>query len=196
MNSLSVEDVLSRYVDRLKLVLDAVNTDNIKHLAETLLVVWREGRQVMICGNGGSAGNAIHLANDFLYGVGCGKVPGMKVEALPANSAVISCLANDEGYEYIFSEQIKAKGCPGDVLLVLSGSGNSPNVVNALNTAKERQLETFAILGFDGGQCLKLAKYPIHFPVNDMQVSEDTQLIVGHICMQWLSTRSAPFENR
>ena len=189
MDENSIESTYWQYVNNLTQAFERVNLTNVNQLAQSLLNTWREQRQFLICGNGGSAGNAIHLANDFLYGVGCGEVSGMKVEALPANSSVISALANDEGYESIFSKQINVKGQPGDILLVLSGSGNSPNVVNALKVANEMELETFAILGFDGGQCLDLAKYPIHFSVDDMQISEDLQLVVGHMCMQWLSTK-------
>ena len=163
----------------------------IQSLALQLRETWLEGNQVFICGNGGSAANAIHIANDFIYGVGaCGlgeKIPGIKVEALSSNSGVLTCIANDTGYENIYSYQLNVKANPNDLLIVLSGSGNSPNIINALLNAKEKKLKTFAILGFDGGKCLNLADKVIHFKVNDMQVSEDLQLIATHICMQWLS---------
>ena len=142
-------------------------------------------------GNGGSAANAIHIANDFIYGVGaCGlgeKIPGIKVEALSSNSGILTCLANDTGYENIYSYQLDVKANPKDLLIVLSGSGNSANIINALLKAKEKKLKTFAIVGFDGGKCLFEAEKVIHFKVKDMQISEDLQLIVAHICMQWLS---------
>jgi len=160
-------------------------------LARELQKCWIEGRQVFICGNGGSAANALHMANDFHYGVGaCGpepKLPGLKVEALPANTGILTCLANDTGYENIYAHQIRVRAEAGDLLIVLSGSGNSSNVIKALETAQELKLQTFAILAFDGGQCKELADNAIHFPINDMQIAEDTQLIIGHICMQWLN---------
>ncbi len=90
------------------------------------------------------------------------------------------------GYEDIFAEQVRVKGNPGDILIVLSGSGNSANVVKALETANAKGMKTFAILGYSGGRCRAIAQHPIHFAVDDMQISEDLQLIVGHICMQWL----------
>ena len=156
-------------------------------LAESLRIAWEEGNTVFFCGNGGSAGNAIHLANDFNYGIDKANGIGMKVDALPANQSIITCLANDEGYENIYSQQIKVKAKKGDILLVLSGSGNSPNIVNALEAGNEIGMKTFAILGFSGGKCKDLAQFPIHFAVDDMQVSEDLQTIVGHMCMQFLS---------
>jgi D-sedoheptulose 7-phosphate isomerase len=155
-------------------------------LATALRDAWQSGRHIYLCGNGGSAGNAIHLANDLLYGAGTRRGIGMRVEALSSNAAVITCLANDLGYEQIFAEQLRVKGNPGDVLIVLSGSGNSPNVVKALETGNSLGMTSFAILGFSGGKCRELARHPLHFPVDDMQVAEDIQLIVGHVCMQWL----------
>lgn len=141
---------------------------------------------VYFCGNGGSAGNAIHLANDFLYGIAKRTGGGLKVHALPANAAVLTCLANDVGYENIFSEQLAVFGRSGDLVVVLSGSGNSPNVVKLLKQAKDMGIESCAILGYDGGKCKEIADIVVHFPVDDMQISEDLQLIVGHMLMQWL----------
>ena len=139
-----------------------------------------------MCGNGGSAGNAIHIANDFNYGIDKNGGIGLSVEALPANTSVLTCLANDEGYETIFSQQLKVKATPDDLLIVFSGSGNSANVVEALKVGNEIGMKTYAILGYSGGRCKELAKFPIHFEIDDMQISEDLQLIVGHMCMQWL----------
>jgi len=158
----------------------------VQELGEALRHAWTKGHSTYLCGNGGSAGNAIHLANDFLYGVGVKNGGGMRVEALSANPAVITCLANDIGYENIYAEQLRVKAHQGDVLIVLSGSGNSPNVVKALETGNAIGMKTFAILGFSGGLCKELAQCPIHFEIDDMQIAEDLQLIVGHICMQWL----------
>jgi D-sedoheptulose 7-phosphate isomerase len=86
----------------------------------------------------------------------------------------------------IYSEQLSVLASPGDVLIVLSGSGNSPNIVAALEQAKAMKVKSYAILGFTGGRCKQLADVPIHFPVDDMQISEDLQLVVGHMLMQWL----------
>jgi D-sedoheptulose 7-phosphate isomerase len=155
-------------------------------LGEALRECWKLGHTVYLCGNGGSAGNAIHLANDFLYGAGISNGIGLRVEALSANPSVLTSLANDIGYEEIFAEQIRVKANSGDVLIVLSGSGNSANVVRALEVGNAKGMQTFAILGYSGGRCKELASHPIHFEIDDMQIAEDLQLIVGHICMQWL----------
>ena len=180
------------YLERLNGCFDNANLKASEKLAHDLHQAWVNGRNVYICGNGGSAANAIHIANDLHYGIGaCGagkKLPGLRVEALSANSGVVTCLANDTGYDNIFSHQLEVKSQRGDLLIALSGSGNSPNIVKALTTANQIGLETFAILAFDGGLCKEVAKTPIHFAINDMQIAEDTQLVVGHLCMQWLNS--------
>lgn len=175
-----------------KKLLQALSDDamsKIPLLIDALFEAWQSQNTIFICGNGGSAGNAIHLANDFLFGAGIKNGGGLRVEALSANPAILTCLGNDLGYDNIYTEQLRIKANSGDVLIVLSGSGNSPNVVKALELGNKLGLKTFAILGFTGGKCKKIAQNPIHFDINDMQVSEDMQVIVGHICMQWLSNQ-------
>ena len=187
----SFADYAFSYLTRLHQCFTPKNIEVVEQLAKELRQSWIDGRNVFICGNGGSAANAIHMANDLHYGIGaCGpgaKLPGLRIEALPANSGVITCLANDTGYENIFSHQLQVKARAGDVLIALSGSGNSPNIVRALECANNIGIVSFAILAFNGGQCKDLATNAIHFQVDDMQVAEDTQLVVGHMCMQWLN---------
>lgn len=174
------------YANRLSDVLQNSAWAGVSLLAKDMHTAWRNGRQVFFCGNGGSAGNAIHLANDFIYGVAKQTGKGIKAVALSANSAVMTCLANDVGYDHIYSEQLAVLGNPGDVLVVLSGSGNSPNILKVLECAKAREIKSYAILGFSGGKAKELANESIHFPVEDMQIAEDMQLVVGHMLMQWL----------
>jgi len=174
------------YLGRLKASCDLYPLEVIKVLGETLLDCWKTGRQVFIFGNGGSAGNAVHLANDWIYGISKKFGSGLRVNALPANGSVMTALANDEGYDTIFSYQLAVLAKPGDVAIALSGSGNSPNIVKALEYAKSAGIESYAILGFSGGKALALADHPIHVAVNDMQLAEDSQLIIGHLLMQWL----------
>ena len=182
----SAIDFIFGYSSRLQGVLAGSDWSGVNLLAQDMLRCWQEKRQVFFCGNGGSAGNAVHLANDFLYGIAKKTGGGLKVQALSANSAVMTCLANDVGYESIFSEQLAVQAQAGDLLIALSGSGNSPNIVRVIEQAKAMDVKSYAILGFTGGKCKELADVPIHFPVNDMQISEDMQLIVGHMMMQWL----------
>ena len=176
----------SRYAKELIDLLEGRNWQDVEALAVATDTVWQNRKKVFVCGNGGSAANAMHIANDFLYGVSSGDKKGINVEALSANTSVLTCLANDEGYEEIFSQQLLVKGSRGDLLLVLSGSGNSPNVVRALEVGESMGMVTFAVVGYSGGRCRELAQNVIHFEIDDMQISEDCQLVVGHMCMQWL----------
>lgn len=182
----TITPYIDRYVESLTKAMHTEVMGEIYVLSEALLESWKNSKTIYLCGNGGSAGNAIHLANDFIYGAGKKIKSGLKVEALSANSAVLTCLANDLGYDEIYAQQLRVKAQPEDVLIVLSGSGNSPNVVKALEVGNSLGMQTFAILGYSGGMCKKLAKTALHFPIHDMQIAEDLQLIVGHICMQWL----------
>jgi len=178
-------NTLINYTQRLNTLF--YDYDAILLAGERLLEAWKSGGQVFLCGNGGSAANAIHIANDLFYGTtkNTGK-PGIASHALTANQAILLCLANDLSYEEIFAEQLRAQGRPGDILLTLSGSGNSENIVRAIQAARAIGMTSIAILGYAGGACKDLADIPIHFAVDDMQISEDAQLIVGHMLMQWL----------
>lgn len=181
-----MEGHIRNYISKISTAFDETIVSQVEILASAMTEAWTSHKTVFICGNGGSAGNAIHLANDFNYGIDKKTGIGLRIDALPANQSIVTCIANDEGYEYVYSQQLKVKADKGDILIVLSGSGNSPNVVKALEVANEIGLKTFAILGFSGGKCKELAQVPIHFPIDDMQVAEDLQMMVGHMCMQWL----------
>jgi D-sedoheptulose 7-phosphate isomerase len=174
------------YARKLGTELARADWTGVARLADELFDCWKSGRQVFLCGNGGSAANAMHLANDFLYGISKRHGSGLRVIALPSNASVLTCLANDEGYDSIFSLQLAVQAKAGDVLIALSGSGNSPNIVKALEEAKRIGMMSFAILGYSGGRAKALADVAIHIPVEDMQISEDLQLVVGHMIMQWL----------
>ncbi len=178
------KEFIKNYQERLINCIKSFNWAPVAQLAQKILLVQKEDRHIFLCGNGGSAANAIHIANDLLYLRLKGK--GIRVTALPANQAVLTCLANDTGYENVFSFQLEQLGREGDILIALSGSGNSPNILKAIKTARKKGVSTCAILGFNGGKCLNLVDIPIHFPINDMQIAEDLQLMVGHMLMQWL----------
>lgn len=184
-------DFFRAYASRLQETLEAADLAPVQTLAEALLEAWRNGRSVYLCGNGGSAGNAIHLVNDLIYGAVQGRGPGIRAHALPANAAVVTCLANDTDYAEVFALQLQTFAQPGDILLALSGSGNSPNILRAIEAGRALGMKTFAVLGYSGGKAQALVDVPIHFPVDDMQISEDLQLVVGHMVMQWLMAETA-----
>lgn len=179
--------LLENYMVKLQSVISSIPKREVLYLAETLRTAWSGQKQVFICGNGGSAANALHIANDLFFGIAKGdELPGLRVQALPANQSITTCLANDISYADVFSEQLKVYANRGDVLIALSGSGNSANIIKAIKTAKDMGLQTFAILGYSGGKCLDMVDTAIHCAVDDMQIAEDVQVIVGHSIMQWL----------
>tara|TARA_B100000073_G_scaffold347115_1_gene360403 strand:+ start:1063 stop:1656 length:594 start_codon:yes stop_codon:yes gene_type:complete len=182
---------ITNYVKKLKECFDEDLINSIYELNVQLKEAWIKKKNIFICGNGGSGANANHIANDLLYGVGFNRKTGkhslgMRVESLVSNPGVITCLANDISYENIFSKQIEIKGNADDLLIVLSGSGNSPNIVKAIEVANATGLQTIAIVGFDGGICKKIAHKSIHCPLNDMEIAEDIQMIIFNTCKQWL----------
>ena len=186
MNAVEPQALFAAYTGRLATALQQLDLAAVERVARELLDCWRSGRQVFLVGNGGSAGNALHLANDFVYALSKRIGSGIRAHGLAANSSVVTCLANDEGYDSIYAIQLAVMARPGDVLICFSGSGNSPNILRALEEARRIGLVSYAVLGFSGGRAKELADVPIHVAIDDMQVSEDLQMAVGHMVMQWL----------
>ncbi len=183
----SLQNLIDKYkIDYINSFSTKVEKD-ILSLSNHVLQCWKNDKNIYIIGNGGSGANAQHIANDFLYGAALSNKKGIKIEALVSNSAVITCLANDIDYDSIFSEQLKVKASKKDLLIVLSGSGNSKNIIKAIKQAKKMNVYSFGIIGFNGGKAKKILDESIHFELNDMQVVEDLQMFVLHVCCKWLS---------
>lgn len=173
------------YADALHQQLTKIEDTKVNKIKDLLMECWQSRKRVFICGNGGSAANAVHIANDFTYGINP-KGKALDIEALSANTAVLSCLANDISYNAVFSQQLLSKSSVGDVLIVLSGSGNSENIIQALEIASEQGVNTIAIVGFNGGKAKDIADIVIHNDIDDMQIAEDIQVIIGHWLMRAL----------
>ena len=185
MNSFS--ETAERYSKTLSGCLDSLDWGAVQSLVKALERVRKTRAQVFIFGNGGSGANAIHWANDLLFAITkTGGLP-LRITALPSNQAVVTCLGNDIGYDRVFEYQLRVFAKIDDVVLALSGSGNSPNILRALEFAQEEGMESFAILGFDGGKAKALATVPMHVPVDDMQIAEDIQMVLCHIITQHLT---------
>ena len=177
------------YADRLLSAMNTADWRIVDPLALALFDAWQEKRQVFLAGNGGSAANCNHIVNDFIYPVSKMMGKGIRMRSLSESPAVITCLANDEGYENIFSSQLPVFADAGDILWVMSSSGNSANIIKVLEVAQELGLTSFAVLGFDGGKASALADHVIQFAVDDMQVAEDLQMIVSNMIIQYLHSR-------
>ena len=188
--------LFSDYSSRLSAALQGFDWTPVERLAYELRDCWQSGRQLFLCGNGGSGGNANHLANDFLYALSKTKGSGLRVHSLSANPSTLTCLANDEGYDQVFSLQLAVLARAGDVLVAFSGSGNSPNIVKALEEAKTIGMTSYALLGYSGGKAKALADVPIHFAIDDMQIAEDAQMVIGHMLMQWLHAQRGEISSK
>ncbi len=174
------------YSSKLINLLESFDWSPVEQLAVSLSKARRAEKNVFICGNGGSAANAIHIANDLIFGASKNSKKPLKAKSLIENQSVLTCLANDLTYKEVFAYQLSVYGQSDDILIALSGSGNSPNIITALIQAAKMDIQTCAILGFDGGKAIELANNVIHFPICDMQITEDCQEIVGHMLMKYL----------
>ena len=180
-------DIFEIYINNLILAQKTYLIPAAEKLTNLMFDAWQNDRTVYLCGNGGSGANALHMANDLMLFGQKEKIKGVKTEALNANIAVVTCIANDESFEDIFVNQLKTKLNQNDILLVLSGSGNSKNIINAIEFANSIDALSIGVLGFDGGKAKGLVKELIHFPVNDMQVVEDLQISLVHMLMKQLT---------
>jgi D-sedoheptulose 7-phosphate isomerase len=175
------------YIENVVGMLHSFDWDQVKKFAKKLFEVSSNGNRIFFIGNGGSAANAEHISNDFTYGINKMYGKGLNVHALSSNSSILTCLANDIGYDNIYSHQLSVYGQSGDLLVCFSGSGNSQNIVNALKAARDKGISSIGILGYDGGNAAVLSDTVIHINSFDMQVCEDMQLIIGHYVMKYLS---------
>ena len=180
-------DIFEIYINNLVLAQKTYLIPAAEKLTNLMFDAWQNDRTVYLCGNGGSGANALHMANDLMLFGQKEKIKGVKTEALNANIAVVTCIANDESFEDIFVNQLKTKLNQNDILLVLSGSGNSKNIINAIEFANSIDALSIGVLGFDGGKAKGLVKELIHFAVNDMQVVEDLQISLVHMLMKQLT---------
>jgi len=185
----SSEEFARSYLARLTTILARLDVEAVAHVIEVFLDARRRDATIFFMGNGGSAATALHFANDL--GV-CASPDGRKpfrAMSLTANTSLITCLANDIGYENVFYKQLKNLMRPGDVVVGISASGNSPNVVRALEHALENGGIAVAIVGFDGGIMKKIAKYVIHVATDygEYGPAEDTHMVLDHLISSYLA---------
>lgn len=182
------------YFSLLKQTLDRLDRREVNQLIELFVDAYNSDATIFICGNGGSANTASHMACDLNKGVGYGRTKRVRVHALTDNLATIMAYANDVGYDDIFVEQLQNFLKPGDLVVAISGSGNSKNVLKAVDLANARGNTTVGLTGYDGGALRRAAKYSVNAGVSDMQISEDVHLVLNHVLMQALmhATREEP----
>jgi D-sedoheptulose 7-phosphate isomerase len=171
---------VSQYISDLRSALAAVPVEALVHVEEVLLRAWREHRLVFIAGNGGSAATASHWANDLNKGTAVAGQPRFRAIALTDNVPLVTAWANDVAYDRIFVEQLASLFRPGDLLILISGSGNSPNIVAAAQWARERGATVVGLTGGDGGQLRGLVDHCVLAPTHRMEQIEDVHLVVAH----------------
>ena len=182
------------YFDRTRKALEAIDHDAVDRCCEALLECMRRDGTVFIAGNGGSAALADHLACDLVKSV-LGRDYPVKTSlrprawALSANTALFTAWANDVGYDVVFSESLRSLARPGDLLLVISASGKSPNILNALRAAQELGIGTLGWLGFDGGPALGACDASVLVHSFDYGIVESAHATLGHLTTDWLRTR-------
>ena len=179
-----------RYFDELQRVLVSFPTDGVDQIAAVLVKAHRSERTVFLCGNGGSAALASHFACDLGKGTAyCNGGKRFRVLSLTDNLPTLTAWANDSSYEDIFSEQLSTFAQPGDVVLAISGSGNSKNVLKALRVAREVGATTVGLSGFEGGEMKSLCDLCVIVPSNNMQIIEDLHLSVAHSIFRIVQTQ-------
>jgi D-sedoheptulose 7-phosphate isomerase len=180
-----MERYIDSYLTRLNETIERLPRDRIAALGATLLRAYRNDKQVFTLGNGGSSSTASHMAADLAKNTIGPNMRRFRIMSLNENAAIVTALANDLGYEHVFSEQLMNLVRPGDVLVAVSASGNSPNVLEAIRYAQQQNAETVALLGFDGGEAARLVDNAIIVPSHDYGVVEDIHLVINHVLVEY-----------
>jgi len=175
------------YIESEREILQKISEQEISDVMNVLERTRLNGNRIFICGNGGSAATASHFCCDFNKGVSYSQTVKYNFECLNDNVPMMMAIANDISYDDIFSEPLKNKLHKEDVVIGISGSGNSKNVVNAIKCANEIGATTIVFVGYDGGKLKKIAKHFIHVPIDNMQIVEDAHMMLDHVMMFVLS---------
>ncbi len=177
---------IREYFEKVKNTIDLVSVADLNLLMNLLNKARDEHRTIFICGNGGSAATASHFCCDFNKGISEGQTRKFRMICLSDNVPSMMAYANDFCYEDIFVGPLQNLYQEGDFLIAISGSGNSRNVVRAVDYVNAHQGTTIGITGYDGGEVKKRSSYNVHVPVMDMQVSEDIHMMLDHCMMSIL----------
>jgi len=175
-----MKDQINSYLDNLKNTIDQLDQASLAEVVDAFLEAYNEGGNIYIFGNGGSAATASHIAGDFIKGASYGLEKRFKMICLNDNPASMMAIANDIGYEDIFIEPLKNHISSKDLVIGISGSGNSENVVRAMNYAKSKNVKTISFCGYSGGKIKDIADISVHATVEDMEITEDIHLIAFH----------------
>jgi len=174
---------IREYLDREVAVIQKLDVEAINEAMNLLLQTFEQGNTVYIFGNGGSAATASHYQNDFNKGISEHTKKKFNFQCLNDNVATLMAVANDLGYEEVFRFQLRGHLKPGDVVMAISGSGNSRNIISAVEYAKSCGNQVIGLTGFDGGKLKKLSDVSLHAAINSMQITEDIHMLFDHLMM-------------
>lgn len=175
--------IIKEYIDLVGKAISDLPEEKIQDIVDTLVDAVERGGQVFLLGNGGSAANASHIAEDLQKSIKECTGKRFKVVSLADSSPLITAWANDTSYDNIFVEQIDSFAEPGDVVIAISGSGNSPNVLNAVEKANSMGAVTIGLTGFQGGKLAQISQKSIIVNSDNMQRIEDVHLVLGHLIL-------------
>ena len=181
-------EAISAYLTEMQSTLSNLPIDGIERIVNALRSARAQKKTVFLFGNGGSAATASHLACDLTKGTNANGRPRLRVIALTDNVPLISAWANDSSYEDIFAQQLQQQVESGDIAIGISGSGRSPNVLNALKVARSAGAITIGLTGFDGGDLKNLVDLCVVVPDNSIDQVEDVHLMIGHVIASCLRT--------
>lgn len=174
---------IKNYLYQEQQILNELNIESINQFINILLDANKQDGIIYICGNGGSASTASHFMNDFNKGVESFNGHSFRFMCLSDNVATITAIANDISYNDIYAHQLKNRLKSGDIVIGISGSGNSLNVINAIDYANSCGNITVSLTGYDGGILKNISTHNVHIPINNMQIVEDMHLILDHLIM-------------
>lgn len=186
-----MKDVIRAHLDRLDAALETVSPEGVAEFSERLYRAYQDGKQVFVLGNGGSASTASHMAADLAKNTIDANMRRFRIMSLNDNISLLTALSNDLGYENAFAEQLMNLIRPGDVLVVISGSGNSPSVLHAIEYARSQCAQIVGLLGFDGGAARDRCDTAIVVDSDDYGVVEDAHLVINHILVEFFRERFA-----
>jgi len=181
---------IDNYFERLKNCIDRLNRSEIETFINILIKARDEGKNIYIMGNGGSAATASHFCCDFNKGMSYRKDKKFKFICLNDNIPTLMAYANDVSYDSVFAEQLKNFLEPGDVVIGISGSGNSKNVLNAIDYANKKGAVTVGLTGFSGGVLKGIARYSVNVNIDDMQITEDIHMVLDHMIYNILTVQT------
>ncbi len=183
----SIKVFSKNYIQYVSDVIQSISLDEIQGFIEVLLKARNEGSCIYFIGNGGSAATASHFVNDISIGTNSKNKP-FRALSLCDNQAVITAIANDSGYKEVFSQQLEVLLKKGDVVVAISASGNSENILRAMSVAKQKHATTVGLTGFDGGKLRELADITVHVPTGDKEYgpAEDAHMVLDHLVSAYL----------